>query len=304
MEEPAQKKNVFLVDNPVSGTTDSFIRREAFLQHFEEHQWACEVYETTPDETVSDAVRRAIAGGVDLVVACGGDGTVAAVASGMIDTGVPLAIIPAGTGNILARDLGIPLRFERALELITGDHEVINLDTMQVKDQVYVLNLGVGVSSNIMAKTDREQKRRFGMLAYIWNGLGQLTGFRLSSFAVQVDDKFFNLRASEIMVVNSSIVGIQHVPNTVDIDPTDGSLDVCIFRARTLWDLVVLTFNVLLGRKERSVGLRCAKATKRITIRSARRLAVQADGEIIGETPVEIKVLSGALRVIVPPRSA
>lgn len=301
-ERSTDRKRVFLVDNPVSGTSDAEERRESVVKHFEENDWTAEVHVTKEDEDLKAVVRDAVAREFDLIVASGGDGTVAGVASGLARSQVPLGIIPAGTGNMLARDLGIPLRLDRALELITGEHQTMEMDAMEVNGQLYVLNLGVGLSPEVMANADREDKQRFGMAAYVWSTIEKLSGFQLQNFYIQVDDETSVLRASEIMVVNSSIIGIQNIHPTIKICPDDGSLDVCIVRARTALDLGGLVVNTLLRRRNRSSQLRHLQARERVVIRSDRKLPVQADGELIGETPLEVKVLPGALRVIVPPK--
>lgn len=303
-EPSTTRKRVFLVDNPVSGTSDAEDRRTSFVRHFEENNWTPEVHVTQKDEDLKSIVRDAVARGFDLIVASGGDGTVAGVASGLARSQVPLGIIPAGTGNMLARDLGIPLRLEASLELITGEHHLMEMDAMEVNDQLYVLNLGVGLSPEVMANAGRENKRRFGMAAYVWSTIVKLTGFQLRNFYIQVDEDVSVLRASEIMVVNSSIIGIQDIQPTIKICPDDGCLDVCIVRARTALDLGGLVVNTLLRRRNRSSRFRCLQANERVVIRSDRKLPVQADGELIGETPLEVKVLPGVLRVIIPVKQA
>lgn len=292
---------VFLVDNPVSGMGDSSARKETFLQHFDSHNWFCEVYNTSKGEDVTGVVRESLRKGFDLVVASGGDGTVAGVASGMVNSNVPMGIIPAGTGNMLARDLGIPLRPEQALDVITGSHDIVHMDAMRANGKIYLLNLGVGISSNVMARTPRKQKRRFGMAAYAWSAIAEVSGFKLRNFYLQVDDDHVStFRASEILVVNSSVIGIQKVPPLLAFDPTDGRLDVCIIRARTALDLASLLVNAVVRGGTPNSKLRCMTAQDRIVIRSDRRLIIQADGEVIGKTPLEIKMLPGALRIITP----
>jgi YegS/Rv2252/BmrU family lipid kinase len=299
-DSPQPARKVFLVDNPVSGTTDAYARREAYLQHFENLGWTSEVYETKKDEDLVQVIRDAIGRGFNLVVACGGDGTVAGVASGLVHTDVPMAIIPAGTGNMLARDMNIPLRVDRALEVITGKNRVVHFDAMQVGDKIYILNLGIGLSSEIMANTDRDRKRRFGMLAYLWSGIIQLTGFQRRNFQIEIDGQVSRYRASEVLVVNSSVIGIQQIKPVLTFKPDDGKLDVCILRARSALDLFRLIINLLIRRSRTDPKFRCLQASQKIVIRSDRRLSVQADGEVIGETPLEVTVLAGALQLLAP----
>jgi YegS/Rv2252/BmrU family lipid kinase len=276
-------------------------RRETFIKHFQDRSWEYEVYETSKDDDLAKVVKDAIDRGFEIMIACGGDGTVAGVASGVAETNIPMAILPAGTGNMLARDLGIPLKFESALEIITNQHEIMHMDAIRVKEQIYLLNLGVGLSSGVMERTEREQKRKFGMLAYAWSAVKELVGLKRRSYQVQVDDQVSMIRASEVLVVNSSFIGIHSFPKTLAFRPDDGMLDVVIVRARTLIDLATLLIGVLLGRKAPSSKFLSYKAYDKIVIHADRRLTVQADGEVIGQTPLEVKILPGALRVIVPP---
>ena len=109
--------------------------------------------------------------GFEMVVAAGGDGTVSAVAEGLVGTETPLGIIPLGTANVLARELGIPVELEGAVRLLAGAHGVTSIDAMKVGEKHYFTQVGVGIDAMMIRDTRREDKRRFGRIAYIWTAL-------------------------------------------------------------------------------------------------------------------------------------
>jgi diacylglycerol kinase (ATP) len=211
-----------------------------------------------------------------------------------------LGILPTGTANFFAHDLGIPADLDRALKLLTGEHVLLDLDLMQAMERSFVMNLSVGLSSKTILQTEREQKKRFGMLAYAWNLIAILIGLRTETFNLKVDGVHHKMRASEIMVVNSSLIGIRTLPQKINILPDDGKVEICIIRARSLLDWLAVLGNVLIGHSERNTRFRCLDASQNITIKSKRSLMVQGDGELLGKTPLEVKVLPRALRVIIP----
>jgi len=289
----------FVVLNPVAGSAkgDARSRIEA---HLSGHGWDVHIHETRGDEDVSALVRQAAEEGVDLCVAAGGDGTVSAVANGLAGTDVPLGILPIGTGNVLAKELGIPENLEGALELLTGEHDIKVLDMIRVGDRRFVLNVSVGLGSLSMRDTTPEWKRRLGVLAYVLTGLRVLLGYQPHRFDVTVDGKRHRIRASEVMVANSAAVGSPGVRLGAGVRLDDGRLDLCVVRARNLLDYLRVAWDVLLGRQDKSRHVHCLPITDRVRIEVHGTLPVEADGDIIGETPVEATCEPAAVRVVVP----
>ena len=154
--------NTYVVFNPVAGAEDPDGLYAAIASHLAAEPGSYEIYRTTGNERMLKVVRQALQRGFNLLIAAGGDGTVSAVASGLADTGIPLAILPTGTGNVLARELRIPLALDAALDLITGAHAIRSIDTMRVGEQHYLLNVSSGLSSLTMRDTGREEKRTLG----------------------------------------------------------------------------------------------------------------------------------------------
>ena len=293
-------RKAFVVLNPVAGQCDVDVVRQTLEQHFAKTNWTYEVYETTGQERVAEIVHAALERGFELFVAAGGDGTVSGVAGGIVHTAVPMGIIPVGTTNALARELDIPLELDGALSLLMGDHAITNMDAMRIRDQFFVLNIGIGISALMMRDTERDIKRRFGRIAYLWTGLGKLLGLRLRRFTVEVDGQSSRLRASEVLIVNSGGLGEPYFHWEPHIHLDDGRLDVFVLRARTAPDYLRVVWGLLLGRQKRDPNVRFLSAERSIAINADRPLPVQADGDVIGQTPIQVQVVPNALQVIVP----
>jgi diacylglycerol kinase (ATP) len=287
----------FIVANPVAGNADTDEVRRLIDQHLPESDR--EIFETTGEEKISEVVAEALERGFDLIVAAGGDGTVSGVAAGLVNQQVPMAILPIGTGNALARELGIPLNLEEAIQLMVGDFDIREIDGMWVKGWLSVLSVGIGITSMTMQETGREQKRRFGLLAYLWTGLLQLSGLSLNRFELEIDGKIKKVRASEVFISNSRVVGVKPFNLGPDVRPDDGMVAVCAVRARTAWDYLQVVAQLATGQR-RSKEIDCEGARRSVKVSASRRLPVQADGEVVGSTPVEVHVVPAAVQVLVP----
>ena len=294
---------VFVVLNPVAGRSTADLVLAALEQHFVPDTWVYEVYQTTGQEQLADVVRDALARGCDMVVAVGGDGTVSDVAEALVHTGVPLGVVPLGTANMLALELAIPLNLEGACTLLAGPHTTTSIDAMQVGEKFFVLQIGIGIDALMIRDTEREQKRRFGRAAYIWTAFTRLIGFQPRRFTIVADGRRIRPRASQVLIANGGVLGIPPFRWGPNIRPNDGRIDVCIVNARTLLDYLGVAWHLLTGQQKRDRRVRYLTATRSIAVSADQPLPVQADGEIIGETPVLVHVVPDAVRVIVPAAS-
>lgn len=291
---------VLLVINPESGVTEVSTRLDLYLKFFETHAWPCQVYKTSPEGDTIAAIRQALDAGIDLVVVSGGDGTVSQAVTALNGTAIPLGILPAGTGNLMARDLGIPTNSEKALDLLAGEHRLLTMDLMQVGERCCALNVSIGFSADTMGTTEREQKKKLGFVAYLLNGFSNLAGSRLQRMHLMVDELELQVRASEVMVGNTSLVGFRRMPRHLEILPDDGAVDVIIARALTLWDWVMVVVNFVMGLESTNPRFRIMTAHNQIKIESLSPLSVQGDGDMIGNTPIEVRVLPAAVQIVVP----
>jgi YegS/Rv2252/BmrU family lipid kinase len=292
---------VFVVLNPASGKNARKPILDALKLYFNTSQINYEVYETLKDDKVGDIVRTRLEDKFDLVVAAGGDGTISAVIDGLIGSSVPLAIIPAGTGNLLAHDLNLPLEIEGAIQLISGRHIFKKIDAMRINKRICILNASLGISAIAAGDTTRKSKKRFGILAYIWTVIIKVFTLRPKTITVTVDGKTLKYRAVEVAVFNSGILAKTLYPGGPDIRFDDGHLDAWVVSMKTILDYPMYLFEMIRKRPTKHLSHFINSETS-ISIKSSIPLLVQADGDIIGTTPLEIEVLPSAVTVLVPER--
>jgi len=296
-----EKARVFVVLNPMAGSANAADVRQALERQLGE-QIQTDIYETTgaESEDIVALVRAELANNPSVVVAAGGDGTISDVAEALISTDVILGIIPVGTANIFARELGIPLDLEGACALLGGQPNTTSVDAMKVGDKYFVLQIGIGIDSLMIRDTARQSKRRFGRAAYMWTAFTRLIGYQPMRFTIVADGKRMRPRASQVLIANGGVLGAPPFRWGPNIRPDDGKIDVCIVSARTALDYLGLIWHTFLGQQRRDRNVRYLTAERSIAISADQPLPIQADGEIIGDTPIQIEVIPDALSVIVP----
>jgi diacylglycerol kinase (ATP) len=295
-------QKVFVVLNPAAGNADhADAFRTALASHFMSPTWTSEIYETTGKEDLPAICREACQRGASLVIAAGGDGTVGEVGNGLVNSPVPLGVIPLGTGNDLARILKIPIESDKALDLLVGDHDVIEVDALKVKDRYFFLNVSAGFSPQMMKDTSSQQKKLLGRIAYIWTMIKQSRIFQLHRYILTIDGKPLRVRASEVMISNPTLLDepphLFGPPETLN----DGQLEAYLVTAHTVREYLELVWETLRHPGQSVAKLRHWVAQKSIRIETdGKSQLVQADGEVIGHTPVEVEIVRKAIHVIMP----
>jgi YegS/Rv2252/BmrU family lipid kinase len=298
-----QKPKTYIVINPVAGVSQLEIVRERIESALQERDIPCEIYETTGKEDLRQLIRDAVQQGYKLFISAGGDGTLSAVVDGLVGTQNPLVIIPTGTWNALARALDIPLQIDQAVDLLFQEHTIQTIDAMQVDKNYFVLSVSAGAGSLTMKEVEREEKRRWGKLADLKSALSQLLKFRSYRFEVRIDGKPSRFRASELMVANSSILGIKALQLDPSIRMDDGKLNVCRIYGKSVWDYLGLAVSMLMGGQKRNGNMVCLEALEEVEIHCKQKLPVQGDGDLIGRLPVTVKIRPKAIRIVTPVRA-
>ncbi len=289
---------ILIVYNPKAGGARRAKLQRIIKNNFQEGQW--ELLECQNQDQLPELLKTWIERGVHLIIAAGGDGTVSSVASAMVNSGIPLGILPLGTGNVLARELEIPINTNLAAKLLTGRFGIRRLDAMGVNKKAFLLSVSVGISALTMRKTQPLAKRRFGKLAYAWSFLLNLIGLPQYEYEIELDGKKSTVRASEIIALNSGILGYRLLRWGPDISPDDGRLDICFIRARTLFAFFRIIFGMLLKIDPDKNNIEFVTVKDKVLIKSPANLIVQGDGDLIGTTPVEIRLIPAAIKIVVP----
>jgi YegS/Rv2252/BmrU family lipid kinase len=222
--------------------------RATVHQAMREHGWDDPLWlETTPEDPGLGQARSAVAAGADLVLACGGDGTVTACAEGVADSDVPLGILPLGTGNLLARNVGLPADLDGALAVALSGSEQ-KLDTGTANGQAFVVMAGFGLDATMLSETSEPLKKRLGWAAYALSVLRHLNDRPIRVTLSADDQRPVRLRASTVIIGN---VGWLRggVPLLPDARPDDGLLDAVVLTARGWPAWVVLAARVVLHRE-------------------------------------------------------
>ena len=297
-----QKLKTFIVVNPVAGVTRPETVREKIETALQARDIPFEIYETKGDDNFRQIIRNAIQQGFNLVIAAGGDGTLSGVVDGLVDTQIPLLILPTGTWNALAQALDIPLQIDAAIDLLFQEHRIQTIDAMQVDKDYFVLSISAGVGSRTMEGVKREEKRRFGRFADLRSAIVHLLEFRSHTFEVKIDDgQFSKFRASELMVANSSILGLKILRLDPEIRMDDGKLNVCRIYANSIGEYLRLVASMLRRDQQHSWNLLCVEALREVEIHSREKLPVQGDGELIGRLPVKVRIHPKAIQIVTPP---
>jgi YegS/Rv2252/BmrU family lipid kinase len=294
----APPRLVAVVFNPASGGGDADTRRsdtEAALAGAGlDVLWL----ETTPEDPGQEITREALAEGVDLVIAQGGDGTVMACVTALAGTDVPLAVLPGGTGNLLATNFDIPSDLDGAVEVaLHGERR--RLDVAAMGEDRFVVMGGIGFDAAMLRDADPRLKERLGAVAYVISGLRQLRR-RSTRFELRLDDAAPFTRVGQGVLVGNLGRLQGGLPVMPDARPDDGLLDVAVLRTRTLPDWARLAVGVLL-RRRRKPELEVLRA-RRVEVRCDRPQPVERDGDPAGETDhLVVEIVPRALTLCVPP---
>jgi diacylglycerol kinase (ATP) len=295
-----EQPSIAVIYNPVAGTTDREDFERILAERCAAQGRSYEQCTTGPEDNLAEIARAAYKRGVRRFGAAGGDGTVSAVADGLVATDACIGILPIGTANILARELGVPADLGTAIDMLLATPAERKIDALRIHGRHFLLHVGIGVSSLMHRDTSREAKRRFGRLAYIVNAARLVSGLQPERFTIVVDGRRHRRRASQVIIANGGTLGAKPFRWADSIDPGDGQVDVCVLYAESLLHYLSFAWHALLGRQHRLNHYTIYPARQCISINTRRSMPVQADGEIIGNTPVQIAVVPGAVRFIVP----
>lgn len=300
MTEQSGPARAAVVFNPVN-IGDEAALRDAIAAVCRERQlpdatW----FATTKDDPGYGQARTAVEAGADLVIACGGDGTVAACASALTGTGVALALIPSGTGNLLARNLNIPLEPAAAVDVAFGPIRR-PIDVLHsVAGRHFVVMAGVGFDAAMIQQTNDETKARLGWLAYVGGIARALRGSPSAQVGISIDGAApVQYRAVGVLVGNVGRLqaGLTVLPQA---SPTDGVLDVAVLAPTTWRDWPLIAARVVTRRVARG-GRTDVLRGAQVEITCDRPLPLEFDGDLAGETrSLTVDVLAGALIVCVP----
>jgi len=310
-------KRAAIVYNPTKFDDLSLLRRrvesEVLAAGWQPTLWL----ETAPDDVGHEQTRRALAAGVDLVLAAGGDGTVRAVSSELAGSGVPMALLPTGTGNLLARNLQVPLDTDAALRLaLSGPTRAIDVVrcTWDGGTERFVVMAGLGLDARIMADTSEDLKKVIRSGAYV---VAAVQNAVPDPFTVRVeldgdDDSGAGAGApaasaasAEHRVVMALLGNVGTITGGMTIfpqaAPDDGRVDLLLTGPNRITDWAKVGAGLLIGQDVDGVSHQQAR---RLTLTTPEPVPFEVDGDPVGRTrKLVAEAEPAALRVVVPPAS-
>jgi YegS/Rv2252/BmrU family lipid kinase len=256
-------------------------------------------YEVPKSKKAPKAAREAVEEGAELVFVWGGDGTVQRCVDELVDDDVDLAILPAGTANLLANNLGVPLTLAEAVQCgLHGDRR--SLDVGTINGERFMVMCGAGLDALMIKDADRGLKDKVGRLAYVWTGLRHVKARRVP-MTIEIDDQpWFDGEASCVLAANvSTIIGGLAPFETAR--PDDGVLEIGVVEAEGALQWARVFGRMAVGQVERSPLTRTTSARK-VKIKAAEKIPYELDGGDRGKSKkITIEVEPGAVRICVPP---
>ena len=297
MQTRSPDAEILVVYNPEAGTANEARLRQVISKYFSGKRvdyCACR-----PDEDMTAPLAPWLDGGVRLVIASGGDGTISDIATALVGRDAVLGILPQGTSNVLARELNLPLKIDAAAKLLAGDHDVRKLDVIRTAGTVCLLGISVGISAWAMSQTGRTQKKLFGPWAYWLPFFKRFFSMRGQEFEIETESGIKLITASDLLAMNVGTIGFRALRWGPEVLPDDGQLNLCYLNARNGFDYLWAVLNFAIRRYLRNERVNCVPIGRRLKIVSPAGLALQGDGDVIGQTPSEIILEPAVLKVAV-----
>jgi YegS/Rv2252/BmrU family lipid kinase len=292
-----------VVLNPVAGQADTNRVLRLLAGAFAVRRAGFDVVETRGPGDAVQFARQAAAEGYRAVVAAGGDGTVGEVITGLAGTGVPLGIVPKGTGNQVAFNLGLPRSVEAAVDVVVnGAPAPMDLGQV-VGGRYFAVAAGTGWDASVVALATRELKDRWGFGAYLYAALKVAAKPPTARYRITADGEELEVEAAVVLAANMAVIVSNPPALNMRIAPAgshrDGKLDVCIFAPRNFTHATSMFWRLHRKRHAGDAGMLYLQAGD-VTIESDPAVFTETDGELLGQTPLHVRCIPGGIDVLVP----
>lgn len=288
-------KHIHFIINPSSGKEEPILYfiNKAFAES--KIDWDISV---TKKNLGAGEIARKLVGKTNLVAVYGGDGCVTEVAAVLMGTELPLVIIPGGTANVMARELGIPLETEAALALLQkGKFRIKAVDMGLVNGRPFLLRVNLGIMADMVIEANRALKDQIGQLAYGVTAVKTVAAAEAISYHLKIDGQKVETSGVALTVTNSGHMGIKNMALQPGISITDGRLDVILLKDNDLASVFKAAGSALL---QKGTDVIEHWACKEVIIRLDRKQAFIRDDEQQTAKKLKIEVLPAAIRILIP----
>lgn len=291
-------RSVTVIVNPAAGQDKPFLKQMNTL--FKDAGLDYEVMVTKKTGDATWFAQKAIDTSASIVAVYGGDGTIIETAMGLAGSSVPLAILPGGTANMMSKAFNISQNFADACSLMLGDDVSVRpVPLAVINDQPFMQLAGIGMEAKIVESADRATKDRLGMLAYGLGALQALTGPELAHYHLELDGQPVDVDGVTCLIALVENLGMSSLAKALDISSHPGTLDVVVLQQANLGAFIALLPALVSGTPPTYEGFQHWHA-RQVKVTASPEQSVQADGEILGTTPVTASIMPNSVNVIVP----
>lgn len=291
--------NIHIIINPAAGVGESTLPIINAFMRDAGIKWEASI--THREGDASRFAKAAIKERIDALAIYGGDGTLMEAISGLIGSDIPLVILPGGSANVMATELGIPAGLKEACALMSRSPlETKHIDVGQFDKRYFIVGISLGFEADVVKGADREAKNKIGIFAYLFSAVAALKITKKAVYHLKIDGQEHEVRGLMCLITNTGNLRFSNISFDKHIDVGDGFLDVIVVRKAnlSLFKLMVVT----LFKRERPDNLELVEhwQGKDISVSSSPKQTVQCDGEVLEKMPRHIKIIPGAIKVLVP----
>lgn len=290
-----RKLRLLVIFNPTAGPSRSR-RFQLTLASLRRLGCDIDIRETRRRGDAEEIAASADPAQTDVVVAAGGDGTINEIINGLIGKGLPLALIPLGTANVLASEIGLSTAPEKVAQaIVAGNRRAICLG--RVNGRWFSMMAGLGFDAHVVEAVSPPLKRLIGKGAYIFESLMEIIRYRPIKYSLILDGE--RHEAASVIIANGHFYAGRYVA-APDADLREPILQVCLLRRTGRWQCVRYSLALLIGRLHRLRDVSIVPA-RHIALETPAGEPVQCDGDILGTVPLEVQIAENQLEMIYPP---
>ena len=292
-------RNIRFIINPAAGKDESMLPTINASMKEAGIKWHASI-----THEAGDAIRFAKAAvdeGMDALAVYGGDGTLMEAVSGLIGSEIPLIILPGGSANVMAMELGIPTDLKEACALISQVPLTMKaIDVGQFDKRYFITGMSFGFGADLVKGADRESKNKFGIFSYFRSAAAALMKTKRAVYHLNIDGRKYDVRGVTCIISNTGNLGFSRISYDKHIDVSDGFLDVVVVRKANFNLLTHVAITLL--KRERPDNLELVEhwQGKDISISSSPKQTVQCDGEVLEKGSFHITLIPGAINILVP----
>jgi diacylglycerol kinase (ATP) len=287
-----------IIVNPISGRSRGFKSIQRYIRQWPHSQWEVQVFPTQSNRRAGALAREMLKHPPDLLAVCGGDGTINEVACQISHPPFPVAVLPAGTANVVARELGLPLDPIRALQ-IALERKTRKVDLGELRggsDRRFLFVAGIGFDAYVVSNVRPKLKKKLGEAAFMIEAVRSLCSYAFPEFRIVADNRIYTGTSCLVCNAKSYGGGMLFCP---DADMTDGILDIMILQGKRRVELARFLLLAWCGKAVKRSWVHRTQA-KALKIDRNSEVMVQTDGELAGQLPLDISVADLAFPLVIP----